>query len=63
MYVSCMYHVSFSFFKIFIYLILAVWVFATAWAFSLVVVSSDHSLVAVLRLLTAVAPLVAEHRL
>ena len=39
------------------------WVFATAWASFLVVVSSDHSLVAVLRLLTAVAPLVAEHRL
>ena len=47
------------FFKINLYLFLAVLVLVASWAFSLVTASRDYSLVAVRGLLIAVAPLAA----
>ena len=52
----------FYFIILFIYCLLC-WVLVAAWVFPLVVVSGGSSLAAVRGLLTAVAPLIAEHRL
>ena len=48
--------------KIIVFIHWLCWVFTAAWAFSLVAASGSHSLLAVCRLLIAVASLVVEHK-